>query len=152
MKVNSEINKSLKLTKLGSKDFELKEILYPLSRKNAGADISELGSIYDLGEDLIKYVECAYLDNPQFDIGDLINDLNQFKAMKSNLELEINSKNFSGEGCKSITTELLYNNIKVITSIVYTLESLKEEAYLKTIKKSFKDMINNIIDDQKLIK
>ena len=152
MKIISDINKSLKVAKVGYNSFDFKEILYPLSREYNGGHISGIGSIYYIDDTLIEYVERAYLDNPKFDIGDLINDLNQFKAMKDNLVIEIENKNSSSKGNSNINMELLYNNIKIITSIVYTLESLKEEVYLKTIIKSVNDMINNIIDDKKLIK
>lgn len=145
MKINGEINRRLKLAKPGFKNLGVKEMLYPLSRVDIGGDVPKPVSKNDPFDDLIEHVECAYLDKVQFDSGDLINDLNQFKAMKFALEFEIRTKNLSSD-------DDMVNKLKTINSIVYTLESLKEEVYLKTIIKSVNDMINNIIDDKKLIK
>lgn len=145
MKINGEIYKRLKLAKPVINNLGVKEMQYPLSRENIGGNVPDPVSENVSFDDLIEHVECAYLTKAQYDSGDLINDLNQYKVLKFVLELEIKNKNLSNDIDK-------INELKTINSIIYTLESLKEEAYLKTITKSFKDMINNIIDDQKLIK
>lgn len=154
MKINSDINKSLKVANKGKKNMSINEILYSLSKENSGGDISGPVSIYDCCKNLIEYVERNYLNDSQFDSTDLINDLNQFKTMKYNLEIEIQKKYYLGDTYRNnkMNDRELYYNLNIVNSIIYTLESLKEEIYLKTIIKSVKDMINNIIDDQKLIK
>ena len=145
MKINGEINRRLKLAKPGFRNLDVKEMLYPLSRVDIGGDVPKPVTENVSFDDLVEHVECAYLDKVQYDSGDLINDLNQFKAMKFALEFEIKTKNLSSDDDE-------VNKLKTINSIVYTLESLKEEVYLKTIIENVKDMINDIIDEQKLIK
>lgn len=154
MEINSDINKSLKVANIGKKNMSINEILYSLSKENTGEDNSGSASIYDCGKNLIKYVESAYLNDSQFDSADLINDLNQFKTMKYNLEIEMKKKYYLGDtnGHNKMDDRELYYNLNIVNSIIYTLESLKEEVYLKTIIKNVKDMINDIIDEKKLIK
>lgn len=133
MTIKSEINKSLKIAKIGENNLGIEGILYPLSGEYNEEYIPGPASIYDEYKNLIKYVERTYLDKPEFDSSELINDLNQFKAMKYNLEIEIQKKHYleSVKGLEKVNDEKLYYNLNIVNSIVYTLESLKEEFYLK---------------------
>lgn len=143
MKINGEIYKRLKLSKPVINDLGVKEMLYPLSRENIGGDVPDPVSENVSFDYLIEHVECAYLKKAQYDSGDLINDLNQYKTIKYDLEQKIKKNNLSND-------DEINNRLRTIVILIQILESLKEEAYMQAIAKTIKDEIVKHIEIEDL--
>lgn len=137
--MKSNISEGLKIGKVDiGKETKINKRYYELS------DFSKLEKKFikkyedvELHE-LVRHVEYNYFQRTIIDEAGLINDLNLFKTMKYDLELDIKNRR------EPIESEdmrwAIYNRLKTINSIIYALESLKEEFYYKSIVEAIKSI------------
>lgn len=140
--MKSNISEGLKIGKVElGYETEKSKRYYQLS--NFSGDEKTFEKIFEDAElyELVNHVEYNYFGRTTINEAALINDLNLFKTMKYDLELDIknNMDSYDSENMRWA----VYNRLKTINSIVYALESLKEEYYFKSIVKAIKSIKND---------
>lgn len=137
--MKSNISEGLKIGRVElGKETEKSKRYYQLS--DFSGDEKKFEKIFEDDElfKLITHVEYNYFGRTIINEAGLINDLNLFKTMKYDLELDIknNMESYESENMRWAA----YNRLKTINSIVYALESLKEEFYYKSIVEAIKSI------------
>lgn len=143
MKIKSDIREGLKINKYEYLYGYMNEKKYSLSKQDSnGDDPKPVDEKIDL-EHLVEQVQCAYLDKAEYEMAGLINDLNQYKTIKYDLEQKIKKDNLSND-------DEINNRLRTIVILIQILESLKEEAYMQAMAKTIKDEIVKHIEIEDL--